>query len=140
MITIFPDTGQRLRRKIARLEARRDRELRIAPTLFYVRRTVVLMFLFVVTVQFLTVLFSLSSGRPSPYEHPHGFLLLFGACAAGLGYWSWRVWSVPPPADGDLWAYSDLVGSQYEGDSPRDLQARIDTLRAQLVREDDARQ
>jgi hypothetical protein len=30
------------------------------------------------------------------------------------GYASWRMWIAPPPAPGDLWAYSDRL--RYDGD------------------------
>jgi hypothetical protein len=58
---------------------------------------------------------------------------LLGFIAAVSGIACWITWIAPRPAPDDLWGYSDLVG--YEDESPRDIQARIDTLRAQLVRE-----
>jgi hypothetical protein len=62
-----------------------------------------------------------------------GAAALSGVAAAGFGYGSWRVWIAPRPARGDLWAYSDRVAIVYDGDSPRQLQARIDALRAQSM-------
>ena len=61
------------------------------------------------------------------------FLRLLGVGAASTGHAFWQAWIALRPARGDLWAYSDRVG--YEGDSPRDIQARIDALRAQSVHE-----
>src|SRR5258705_10090321 len=62
-----------------------------------------------------------------------GTLAVLGVGAASTGHAFWHAWIAPRPARGDLWAYSDRVG--YEGDSPRDIQARIDALRAQSVHE-----
>jgi hypothetical protein len=128
-----PDTEQRLIREIARLEAERDRLLQAAPSVFYFHRVMMWSLSALMITSLLLYPFSL---QPSPDERM-GILLFCGVFVATLGYWSWRAWTAPPPTDRDQRAYSDRL--DYEGnDSPRNLQARIDALRAQLVRENDA--
>jgi hypothetical protein len=117
--------------------------LRMAPFTFFARRLVMPLFFVMGIALFPGVLFS----RPSDWSSsdtifpPLPPIAVLGICAGGtacVGYACWRLWNAPPPAQGDLWAYSDRLG--YDGDSPRDIQARIDALRAQLAREDEARQ
>ncbi len=144
LVTQHERQRQRLRRKIARLEAERDAMLRMAPFTFFARRLVLPLFVLLAIVMFLGV--TLHS-RPSDWSSsdtifpplpPIAILAIFVACVACFGYASWRLWSAPRPAQGNLWAYSDRIG--HDGDSPRDIQARIDALRAQLARDDEARQ
>jgi hypothetical protein len=92
----LPDTEQHLRRKIARLGAKRDRALKEARFRFWFGRAVAPVSFVFLTILLLAHLFSRRSSLAE--------LLLSGAFAALSGYWARRVWSVEPPADDDPWS------------------------------------
>jgi hypothetical protein len=107
-------------REIARLEARRDAVLRQAPRAFAFRRVFA-------PVMFLLLLVQLGAAA---LFHPDKLSLATGLLIGGfllwLGSMVWRTW-IHPPAKGDLWGYADTIG--YDGDSPREIQRKIDVLR-----------
>jgi hypothetical protein len=136
-------------RQIAELEAKRDSELRRAHDVFSVQRWLWPFLSLVMTPLFLYWLFEFLarlredlSALPSGWP---GWSLLLADCillipslggttllgfmAAVSGIACWITWISPRPAPDDLWGYSDLVG--YDDESPRQIQARIDALRAQ---------
>jgi hypothetical protein len=65
--------------------------------------------------------------------HNLGGLAVVGLFTAFLLRFFWVSW-INPPAVGDRWAQSDTLG--YEGDSPRDVQHKIDKLKMEPVVED----
>jgi hypothetical protein len=150
-------TEDERQRQIAQLEEQRDSLLRKAPFTFSIYRWIAPVFFVASTIGFfallfacLTALLSILSSRPldwSPLLTVRKPLLsdwpplvqyvvglpLLGGIAAVTGAGCWVVWIEPRPAPDDLWGYSDLVG--YEEESPRDIQTRIDALRAQSTHE-----
>ena len=136
-------------RQIAELEAKRDSQLRRAHDMFFAQRWLWPFFFLFTTPLFLYWLFgflarlrevlsALPSGWPDwsllladcilliPFL---GATTLLGFIVAVSGIACWITWISPRPALDDLWGYSDLVG--YEDEGPREIQARIDALRAQ---------
>lgn len=130
-------------RQIAELEAKRDSQLRRAHHMFSAQRwlwpflsllmtPLFLCWLFEFLARLREVLSALPSGWPDCILliPSLGGTALLGFMAAVSGMTTWIMWISPRPAPDDLWGYSDLVG--YEDDeSPREIQARIDALRAQ---------
>jgi hypothetical protein len=131
--------------KIARLEAKRDRALRQAPFRFYLSRLLVPLIVLAVACfrserlhQFVAhVRGALSSGTLDSLWSALGddllSLALLSLASVVFGRAAWRLWRFPPPAKGDLWAYSDRC-SYDSDDNPREVQARIDALRARNAR------
>ncbi len=114
-------SSERIRQEIADLTQRRDAMLRNAPKhVFWSRLIVPLVFSMV------------AMGVAAQLTHRHtplgGVLVMLVVCAmAGAALWkAWR----PGYDPRDLWAASDRVG--YEGESPREVQRRIDALQASL--------
>jgi uncharacterized membrane protein YeiB len=113
--------------EIARLEGIRDKMLDRAPLSFAMNRGIMSM---------MFMMFSIAIGNELLF-HSERFdwrLLVFAAMfgslllsAMGKVWWN-------PPVEGDHWGMSDRLG--YEGDSPRDVQAKIDRLRAQSGKAD----
>jgi hypothetical protein len=52
-----------------------------------------------------------------------------------LGHSTWQVWKRTPT---DKWGFSDGLG--YDGDSPRDIQKKIDALRSPRAKDAGTRQ
>jgi hypothetical protein len=118
-----PKTDDEREREIRRLEGVRDKLLDEASKHFYFRR-------FLLPVMLVIVLFVI--GRTvwlRPANFTIGAALLLAGVMFMMGSSTWRVWKrTPPPGDG--WGFSDGLG--YEGDSPRDVQRKIEALRAQM--------
>jgi hypothetical protein len=118
-----PRTDGEREREIARLEGVRDRLLERAPRSFAFQQFLApLMFAGYVAVFGGTLLFHPEKVGPVFIAMAIVFGLLFGR----MLHKSW----VRVPTRGDRWGMSERLG--YEGDSPRDIQAKIDRLRAQL--------
>jgi hypothetical protein len=118
-----PRTDSEREQEIARLEGVRDRLLQRAPRSFAFQQLVApLMFAGYLTVFGGTLLF---------HREKVDLVFILLAIAFGLvfGRVLYKSW-VHPPARGDRWGMSERLG--YDGDSPRDIQAKIDRLRAQL--------
>jgi hypothetical protein len=120
-----PANNDERRAEIRRLEGIRDRLLEKAPRSFYMKR-------FILPVMMAMFLLALGQGI---WKHPNsispGSVLFSGVFFLLLGHAIWKIRKAPAP--GDRWGYSDALG--YEGDSPRELQERIDRLRAQMAEE-----
>jgi hypothetical protein len=118
-----PQTDAERLKEIARLEAVRDNMLANAPRHFAFQRVIVpIMFAIYLVAVCNTLLFHRDNAGL-------GFFLVmsvFGIIVGRVVYKSW----VNPPARTDLWDIADRLG--YENDSPRDIQAKIDHLRARL--------
>jgi hypothetical protein len=103
---------------IRRLESVRDKLLASAPKHFYFRRALLPLMLLLI----------LMSAADAVLKHHaqmtfwHGLIL--AAFLLFLGHSTWKVWRSTPT---DSWGFSDGLG--YEGDSPRDIQKKIDALR-----------
>jgi hypothetical protein len=121
-----PRTPDEIRQEIAELERRRDLMLKNAPKHVFFARLIMPLIL-VPTVAGLGA--RLAVGRPAWV----GVLVVL-AVALVAGQACYKLWR-PGYDPKDLWAASDRVG--YEGESPRELQTRIDALEARL-REDGA--
>jgi hypothetical protein len=118
-----PRTDREREQEIARLEGVRDRLLDRAPCAFAFQQLVApIMFAGYVAMFGGTLLFHPEKVSPVFIAVAIVFGLVFG----GILHKSW----VRAPARGDRWGMSERLG--YEGDSPRDIQAKIDRLRAQL--------
>lgn len=126
-----PLTEAKRQRKIARLETRRDRMLRNAPFAFFMTRLVTALFFLAITVVFSLSLRRLLLAPPSDLKTLIVNIVLPGLLVFLFGFAAWRVWFRPRPAPNDLWAYADRV--EWDGNGPRDIQRRIDALRAQSV-------
>jgi hypothetical protein len=105
--------------EICRLECVRDKLLADAPKHFHFRRFLIPIML---ALALWTVVNALLQHRVSL-----GSAVFLAAFCAVLVREVYRLW-IRPPAPGDRWGYSDTLG--YEGDSPRDIQKKIDALRA----------
>src|SRR5262245_29735293 len=117
-----PMTDTERREEIAQLEAARDRMLDRAPLSFGMSRIVMTM----MTVMFLFVIANtLVLHRERVNWQLFIFVGLFGAIFLGAMRKLW--WN--PPHEHDRWGMSDRIG--YDGDSPRDLQGKIDRLKTQ---------
>jgi hypothetical protein len=105
--------------EIARLVAQRDRMLERAPKSFLMSR-------FVVSIMLVMFVLSVSTGF---FRHPEkisvGAVIFFVIFGLFLIQAAWKLWVNPPPP-GDRWGMSDRIG--YDGDSPRDIQRKIDDL------------
>jgi hypothetical protein len=62
--------------------------------------------------------------HPSQFSFGHRLFLAGFLAVIFLSFW--KVWR-RTPAHGDRWGFADALG--YEGDSPRDIQRKIDALR-----------
>ena len=111
-------TEQQREDEIRRLEIVRDKLLASAPKHFYFRRALLPLML----------LLMLMSVADAVLKHHaqltfwHGLIL--AAFLIILGQSTWKLWRRTPT---DNWGFSDGFG--YEGDSPRDIQKKIDALR-----------
>ena len=114
-------TRDSIGQEIAELARRRDAMLRNAPKHVFWRRLIAPLIL-IPTLMGLAV--RLAHGR-TPLAN---VLVTLGVCAIA-GVACWKLWR-PGYDPHDQWAASDRVG--YEGDGPRDLQRRIDAMRANL--------
>jgi hypothetical protein len=117
-----PLTGAERRREIARLEDVRDRMLENAA------RHVAFRNIFAPAVFVLFVVLAGAGVVTHPAKHPLAAITVYVAMVCFFGRMVWRNWLHPLPK-GDPWGYSDTLG--YEGDSPRDIQNKIDQLRGQ---------
>ena len=117
-----PMTAEEREREIRRLEGVRDKLLDAAPKHFYAKRLILPVMLAA------TVLVIVDGAR----VHPANLTLAAGLFLAVflflIGHGTWKVWH-STPAPGDKWGFSDRIG--YEGDSPRDIQRKIDDLRGE---------
>src|SRR5215469_11874611 len=102
-----PFTEAERQRKIARLEARRDRRLRSAPFAFFMTRLVTVLSFLVVAGAFSLSLRRVLLAAPSDLKTLTVDIVLPGFAVVLFGFAFWRVWFRPPPAPGDLWAYAD---------------------------------
>jgi hypothetical protein len=130
------------RAKIARLEAKRDRALRQAPFRFFLNRLLVPLMVLAIACfrsehmrQFVDhVRNALSSGSFDSLWSVLGddlvSLAVLSLASVVWGRALWRLWRRPPPAKGDLWAYSDRCDYDSD-DDPRVVQAKINALQAQ---------
>jgi hypothetical protein len=64
-----------------------------------------------------------------PGRHPPLHLPVYAAFVLTVGHVVVRNWFHPPLPKGDLCAYLDTI--TYDGDSPRDVRKKIDTLHGQ---------
>jgi hypothetical protein len=117
-----PMTDEERESEIHRLEGVRDKLLDAAPMHFYFRRLLLPIMLALVVV----VIWHAVWTRPSNLTF--GAAIFFAAFLLVLGHSTWKVWKGTPT---DKWSFSDGLG--YEGDSPRDVQQKIDALRASLT-------
>jgi len=115
------------RQEIRRLEAVREKLLNEAPKHFYFRR--LLLPIMMAMVAYVIVY---TAWRHPLQLTPLAVIFLAAFCFI-IGHSTWRVWH-KTPALGDRWGFSHTLG--YEGDSPRDLQKKIDALKAQSGPED----
>jgi hypothetical protein len=117
-----PMTEDEREREISRLEGVRDKLLDAAPKHFYAKRLILPVMLAA------TVLVIVDGAL----THPANLTLWGGLFLAVflflMGHGTWKVWH-STPAPGDKWGFSDRLG--YEGDSPRDIQRKIDDLRGE---------
>jgi|HubBroStandDraft_2_1064218.scaffolds.fasta_scaffold628103_2 hypothetical protein len=113
-------TEEEREREIHRLEAVRDKLLDAAPKHFYFKR----LLLPVMLAGTLIAVGDAILAHPAHLTFGHGLFLVGFLVLICLG--TWKVWR-STPAPGDKWAFSDGLG--YEGDSPRDIQRKIDALR-----------
>jgi hypothetical protein len=112
-------TPEQRQEEILRLKRVRDRLLNDAPKHFYLRRMIIPIILALVLME---AVVSLRHHRMSVASG-----LVLGALCAILLFLAYRFW-INPPMRSDRWGYSDTLG--YEGDSPRDIQEKIEALRA----------
>jgi hypothetical protein len=117
-----PLNGAARQREIARLEGKRDYLLENAGRSVAFRRIFIPMAFAVFAVVWGIGIVT------HPAAHQAMSLLVYAAVLFVVGRFLVRYWFRPPPK-GDLWADSDTIA--YDGDSPRDVQKKIDTLRAQ---------
>jgi hypothetical protein len=120
-----PRSPDSIRQEISELERRRDVMLRNAPKHVLARRLIL-------PIVFVPVALGLTARLTHGHTPPGGVLVMLVVCLmAGAALWkAWR----PGYDPRDLWAASDGVG--YEGESPREVQRRIDALQARLAPED----
>jgi hypothetical protein len=114
-----PMTEQEREQEIRRLEGIRDRLLDEAPKHFYFGRIL----LPIMLVPVLIVIWRAIWERPPNFTVWAALFLaafLFVLCDS-----TWKLWKGTPS---DKWGFSDALG--YEGDSPRDIQKKIDALRS----------
>jgi hypothetical protein len=117
-----PKTDAERQREIARLEGVRDRLLADAPRQFVMQKAIFLiMFAGYLAMVANTLLFHREGVTLGFFV----FAILFGLICGTMLFKSF----MHPPAKADRWGMADRLG--YEGDSPRDIQAKIDRLRAQ---------
>jgi hypothetical protein len=105
--------------EIRRLERVRDKLLADAPKHFHFRR-------FLIPIMLALALWTVVNALLQHRVRLGSGLFLAAFCAV-LMREAYRLW-IRPPSPGDRWGYSDTLG--YEGDSPRDVQKKIDVLRA----------
>lgn len=118
-----PENDEERRAEIRRLEGIRDRLLEKAPRSFTMKRLLL-------PVMMAMFLLALGQGIwKYPGSVPPGVVLFSAVFFLLLGHGVWKTLKTPAP--GDRWGYSDALG--YEGDGPRELQARIERLRAQMT-------
>jgi hypothetical protein len=115
-----PQTEAERQQEIAQLEAVRDRLLEDAPRSFAMSRFVMT----TMSAMFLIAVANVAAFHPDKINL--GFFVFVVVFGGIMGTMMRKLW-VAPPAPGDRWGMSDRIG--YEGDSPRDLQAKIDRLR-----------
>ena len=118
-----PKTDQERAREIALLEAKRDRLLDSAPRAFVTQRWVALGFLCMVVVLIGDqILF-----HRERFSFPASLVLaIFAAITLYIMH---RAWENRPPI-GDRRGMASLLG--YEGESPQDLQNKIEQLRGEI--------
>jgi hypothetical protein len=105
--------------EIRRLERVRDKLLADVPKHFHFRR-------FLVPIMLALALWTVGNALLRHRVSLGSGVFLAAFCAV-LVREVYRLW-IRPPAPGDRWGYSDTLG--YDGDSPRDVQKKIDALRA----------
>jgi hypothetical protein len=116
-----PLSGAVRRREIARLESKRDHLLENAGRSVAFRR------IFIPMAFAFAVMWGIGIVA-HPGAHQAMSLLVYAAVLFVVGRFVVRYWFRPAPK-GDLWADSDTIA--YDGDGPRDVQKKIDALRAQ---------
>jgi hypothetical protein len=109
------------RAEIGRLEQKRDNILDQAPHGFFMMRLVSPLMLAASLLVLVRILVD------DPLERVWGSLFMLGFVAL-CSRLVWLAWIKPAPRPGDLWGFSDRLG--YEGDSPREVQQKIDRLRS----------
>lgn len=114
-------TAEEREREIRRLEGVRDKLLDAAPKHFYAKRLILPVMLAA------TVLVIVDGASVHPASLTFWAGLFLAVFLFLLGHGTWKVWHSTPAA-GDKWGFSDRIG--YEGDSPRDIQRKIDVLRS----------
>ena len=112
-------TEQEREQEIRRLAGIRDKLLDNAPMHFYFRRLLlpIMLVMILIPIWHDIWIHHLTLGSAVLIA---GFLFLLSSGA----WWVWK----GTPALGDRWGFADRLG--YEGDSPRDLQKKIDALRS----------
>jgi|SRR6476659_9610193 len=114
-----PITDEDRQTEVRRLEGIRDKLLDEAPMHFYFRRLL---------LPIMLVMMLIPIGNSIWTSHlPLGSAVLIAGFLFVLACGSWWVWKGTPPL-GDRWGFSDTLG--YEGNSPRDIQRKIDDLRS----------
>jgi hypothetical protein len=114
--------------EIARLEAARDSMLESAPRAAVFRRV------FIPAAFVLLMTFAGISVATHPGKSPLLNWLVFAVLVFMGGRAVLRIWLHPLPK-GDPWSLSDTL--QYDGDSPRDVQKKIDALRTESATNDE---
>jgi hypothetical protein len=114
-----PMTEQEREEEIRRLEGVRDRLLNDAPKHFYALR----LLLPIMLAMALVMVWHAVWERPPTLTF--WAALFLAAFLLVLCDMTWKVWKGTPR---DKWGFSDGLG--YEGDSPRDIQKKIDALRS----------
>ena len=125
-----PRTDQERLQEIARLTKKRDHLLDRAPEAVLVRRTIILCFLGLMIFLVGEQIFF----QPARY----GFIGIFALAVFGALLFVILRGSSTLPSIGDRWGMSRLLS--YEGDSPQELQNKIERLRAQMDQADQPKQ
>ena len=132
-------TEAQRQRKIARLEARRNRSLRGAHRRYLLQLLwKPLIFVMVAVFCFAYLHQSVADLRLDPPWSTLNhlvYLAMLSLASVVFGRAAWLLWRLPPPANGESWAISDRCVYDDSDADPRVLQAKIDALRAQPVRE-----
>jgi len=124
-----PMTDEEREREIRRLEGVRDKLLDAAPMTFYFSRLLL-------PIMLVMVLVVIGHGLwTQPSNLTFGVAVFLAAFLFLLGHSTWKIWKRTPT---DKWGFSDGLG--YDGDSPRDLQKKIDALRSPPAKDAGTRQ
>jgi hypothetical protein len=123
-----PATEAERQQEMRLLEAVREKLLNEAAQHFYFRRL-----LLPVMISMMAYVIGYTAWR-HPLQLTPVAVIFFAAFCFIVGYGGWLVWH-NTPAPGDRWGFSDALS--YDGDSPRDLQKKIDALKARSSTEND---